>query len=258
MNLYRPLYFYLLLLSCALVPLDLLAAEPEQVGAVDVAVETENELYTFQEEHDRYGTGKFYQGREIARVMSWHGIEWLERDEREEEEKISLLIESLEFKPGMMVADVGAGSGVIARKIAPLITPKGKVYAIDIQKEMLTALKKKMEALDIHNVVPVLGEEASPNLKEESVDLAFMVDVYHEFSYPYEMTQKLAKALKPGGKLVFVEYRKEDPSVPILEVHKMSVEQVKKEMAQPEFGLKWSETIDILPRQHIIIFERVK
>lgn len=246
------------LLVALLLPLPLNAQEApakEQATAEENAV---NERYSFKEEHDRYGTGKMYQGREIARVMSWHGIDWLERNEREEEEKLSLLIESLDFKPGMMVADIGAGSGVITRKVAPLLEPDGKVFAVDIQKEMLDALNQKMKELEIDNVEPVLGKEASPNLKPGSIDLAFMVDVYHEFSYPYEMTLELTQSLKPGGRLVFVEYRKEDPKVPILEVHKMSETQVKKEMAQPEFGLKWKETIDVLPRQHIIVFERVE
>ncbi|QDU78494.1 putative methyltransferase YcgJ [Polystyrenella longa] len=237
------------LLACLLmVPSDLLAEE---------AI-AENERYSFQEEHDQYGSGKFYQGREIARVMSWHGIDWLERDEREEEERLSLMIEALKLKPGMMVADIGAGSGVITRAVAPLVQPEGKVFALDIQKQMLDALEIKMKELKIDNVVPILGTEDDPNLEPDSIDVAFMVDVYHEFSYPYEMTLALAKSLKPGGRLVFVEYRKEDPKVPILEVHKMSVKQVRKEMAQPEFGLKWKETIDVLPRQHIIIFERIK
>ncbi|MCA9038740.1 MAG: methyltransferase domain-containing protein [Planctomycetaceae bacterium] len=239
---------FVLLVGLISVPSYLRAAEEE----------AESEHYSFKEEHNRYGIGKFYQGREIARVMSWHGIDWLERDEREEEEKLSLLIEALQFKPGMMVADIGAGSGVITRKVAPLVKPEGKVFAVDIQEQMLEALEKSMKKESIDNVVTVLGEEDSPKLKPGSIDIAFMVDVYHEFSYPYEMTLELANSLKPGGRLVFVEYRKEDPKVPILEVHKMSVMQVKKEMAQPEFKLKWKETIDVLPRQHIIVFERVK
>ncbi len=210
--------------------------------------------YTFQKDHDPNGIGKFYHGREIARVMGHQGIAWLERPEREEEERLSLLIEGLSLKPGMVVADIGAGSGVISVRIAQAIRPDGKVMAVDIQKEMLQALEYKCKSLGIDNVVPVLGTVKSPNLDPESVDLAVMVDVYHEFNLPYEMLQSIVTSLKPGGRVAFVEYRKEDPTVPIKEVHKMSEAQVKLEALQPEFGLQWVETFSKLPRQHVILF----
>ncbi|MBI1313852.1 methyltransferase domain-containing protein [bacterium] len=212
--------------------------------------------YSFRRNHDPNGIGKFYMGREIAQVMGFPGAPWLERDTREEEERLTLLVRSLKLKPGMVVADIGAGSGVISMLVAEQITPDGKVMAVDIQQEMLDRLKKRCEAVGIKNVVPVKGAIKSPNLEPGSVDLIIMVDVYHEFEFPYEMTQELAKALKPGGRIAWVEYRLEDPTVPIKLVHKMSEAQVKLEASQAECGLKFAETIGVLPRQHIVIFER--
>lgn len=217
---------------------------------------SEDGRYEFRKEHDPNGQGKFYMGRELAMVMSFHGAPWLERPEREEEERLSVLISHLGLKPGMVVADVGAGSGVISLMMAHEVGPKGKVLAVDIQQEMLDLLGDKIMNNKIENVELVLGTEKSPKLKPSSIDLAIMVDVYHEFAYPYEMMLELAKALKPGGRIAFVEYRREDPQVPIKLVHKMTEAQVKKEASLPEFGLKWKETIDKLPRQHIVIFER--
>ena len=217
---------------------------------------SEDGRYEFRKEHDPNGQGKFYMGRELAMVMSFHGAPWLERPEREEEERLSTLVAQLGLKPGMVVADVGAGSGVLSLMMAHEIGDTGKVMAIDIQQEMLDLLGDKIMNHKIKNVELVLGTEKSPKLKEASIDLALMVDVYHEFEYPYEMTLELAKALKPGGRIAFVEYRREDPQVPIKLVHKMTEAQVKKEISLPEFGLKWKETIDKLPRQHIVVFER--
>jgi tRNA A58 N-methylase Trm61 len=214
--------------------------------------------YTYNKIHDPNGIGKFYQGREIARVMSFHGAPWLERPEREEEERLSLLVKSLKLKPGMAVADMGAGSGVITLLMAEHVGDDGKVFAIDIQQEMLDLLGKKLKAREITNVALVKGTVRSPRLPPASVDLVLMVDVYHEFEFPYEMTLEIAKILKPGGRAVLVEYRKEDPDVPIKLVHKMTEAQVKKELEQEAFGLKWKETIGVLPRQHIIVFERVR
>ncbi|MGD9857146.1 MAG: class I SAM-dependent methyltransferase [Planctomycetaceae bacterium] len=212
--------------------------------------------YTFREDHDPNGIGKFYMGREIARVMGHQGIRWLERPEREEEEGLSLLVESLRLEPGMVVADIGAGSGVVSTRIAREIGPIGNVLAVDIQQEMLDALAAKCKQLGIDNIVPILGETRSPRLPPASVDLVVMVDVYHEFDFPYEMLSEIAVSLKPGGRVAFVEYRQEDPAVPIKEVHKMSEAQVKQEAAQPEFGLTWKETFDKLPRQHVVIFQK--
>lgn len=213
-------------------------------------------VYETREEHDRYGIGKFYMGREIARVMGHQGIPWLERDNREEEERLSELITLFDLKPGDAVADIGAGSGVITMMISDIVGSDGTVYAVDIQPEMLAAIKKKTDERDIKNVELVLGTTKSPELPPDSCDLAFMVDVYHEFDFPHEMLTGIVNGLKPGGRIAFVEYRKEDPTIPILEVHKMTEAQVKKEALQKEFGLKHVTTHEDLPRQHVIIFEK--
>jgi len=229
-------------------------AEPTGEEETDPPKDTKR--YQYRRDHDPNGTGKFYMGREIAQVMSFHGAPWLELPEREEEERLSALVKLLKLKPGMTVADVGAGSGVISILMAREVGDNGKVLAIDIQKEMLEILGDKLDRIGVKNVELVLGTEKSPKLDPNSVDLAIMVDVYHEFRFPFEMLEELSKGLKPGGRVAFVEYRREDPSVPIKLVHKMSEAQVKKEVGQPEFGLKWKETIGELPRQHIVVFEK--
>lgn len=218
--------------------------------------------YEIRKDHDPNGIGKFYMGREIAHVMGFgpggQGAEWLERAVREKEEKLTLLIKSLDLKPGMVVADIGAGSGVISVLMAEKVLPNGKVLAIDVQQEMLDRLRDNLKKLDITNVEPVKGTQKTTSLKPASVDLAIMVDVYHELEFPYEMMLDISKSLKPGGRVAFVEYRKEDPDVPIKLVHKMTEAQVKKEISLPEFGLKWTKTIDVLPWQHIVVFEKAK
>lgn len=238
----------LLSLLASLLPLFAFGEEP-------VAGEA-SPRYETRRDHDPDGTGKFYLGREIAQVMSFHGAPWLNRPEREEEERLSKLIELLELAPGSVAADIGAGSGVLTEQLAREVGPEGTVYAVDIQDEMLSLIRLRMKQLGIRNVKPVRGTIISPKLKPNSVDLMLLVDVYHEFSHPYEMTLAMADALKPGGRIVLVEYRKEDPRVPIKEVHKMSEMQVKKELLQPEFGLEWSKTFEDLPRQHVIVFTK--
>jgi SAM-dependent methyltransferase len=212
--------------------------------------------YERREDHDPNGIGKFYMGREIAQVMGHQGIGWLERPEREEEERLSLLMESLRLEPGMVVADIGAGSGVISRLLSQRVGETGTVLAVDIQQEMLDALVARSRLAGITNIQPVLGTTKDPRLKPESVDLAVMVDVYHEFDFPYEMLRQIAASLKPGGRVAFVEYRKEDPEVPIKLVHKMTEAQVKKEASLPEFQLEWVETYGKLPRQHVVVFRK--
>ncbi len=210
--------------------------------------------YEFRRDHDPNGIGKFYMGREIAQVMGHEAAGWLERPEREKEEQPAKLIEALKFKPGDVVADVGAGSGYLSFRIAEVVGDKGKVLAEDIQPEMLDLIKKKMKDKKIANIEPILGTITDPKLPKEGVDLIIMVDVYHEFDHPYEMTDAMVKALKPGGRLVFVEYRLEDQDVPIKLVHKMSEKQVVKEMGP--HPLRYVKTMDDLPWQHIIIFEK--
>ena len=212
--------------------------------------------YELRELHDPNGIGKFYLGREIAHVMGHQGISWLERPEREEEEGLTQLVEALDLKPGQSVADIGAGSGVISLKLSEKVGPQGTVLAVDIQQEMLDALAVNCKKQGVTNIEPVLGTTTSPNLKPGSVDLVIMVDVYHEFDMPFEMLSGIAKSLKPGGRVAFVEYRKEDPAVPIKEVHKMSEKQVQKEASTEGLGLVWLKTYGKLPRQHVVFFEK--
>src|SRR4051812_16297501 len=210
--------------------------------------------YEHRKVHDPDGIGKFYMGREIAYVMGHQGIGWLDRPERVKEERTDKLLKLLPIEPGMVVADIGAGSGYFSFPMAKQVGPKGKVLAVDIQKEMLDMVRRRMKREKVSNVEPVLGTETSPKLPANSVDLILMVDVYHEFSHPFEMAEAMVKSLKVGGKMVFVEYRLEDPKVPIKLVHKMSQKQVLREMAP--HPLKHVKTLDVLPWQHIILFEK--
>jgi ubiquinone/menaquinone biosynthesis C-methylase UbiE len=212
--------------------------------------------YETRRNHDPDGIGKFYMGREIAQVMGHLAADWLDRPEREREEAPSKLMQALKLHPGDAVADIGAGSGYFSFRLADRVGPGGKVYAVEIQKEMLDIIDKRMKARGVRNIDLVLGTAKDPKLPADAVDLILLVDVYHEFSYPFEMTEAMVRALKPGGRLVFVEYRKEDPEVPIKLVHKMTEKQVLKEM-QPH-PLRWVGTSEVLPRQHIIVFEKTK
>jgi precorrin-6B methylase 2 len=211
-------------------------------------------VYEWREPHDRDGIGKFYAGREIAQVMGHEGADWLERPEREEEERPSALLDALQIKRGQVLADVGAGSGYFTWRLARLTGQEGRVYAVDVQPEMLELLSRNMTSRGVTNIVPVLGTITNVTLPPRSIDLALLVDVYHEFSHPQEMITSLCQAMKPGGRIVLVEYRAEDPAVPIKPLHKLSEAQARKEMAlQP---LEWLETLHVLPRQHILIFRR--
>jgi len=200
------------------------------------------------------GIGKVYMGREIAKVMSYRGADWLERPERAQEERPDLVLAALDLKPGMLVADIGAGSGYYSSRMAEHVGKSGMVYAVDVQPEMLDILRLQMRLQRVTNVMPILGSETDPKLPERALDLAIMVDVYHEFAYPYEMLAAIVKALKPGGRLVFVEFKSGDPKVSIKPVHTMTEAQVKKEAAvQP---LEWVKTVGGLPRQHVVIFRK--
>ena len=197
------------------------------------------------------GIGKWYMGREIAHVMGFQGMNWLERPEREEEENTSILLKNMYIKPKDIIADIGAGSGYHVFKMAPLAN-KGTIYAVDIQDEMLEALRAKKEARNNQNIKIVKGGEKSVNLPENSVDKVLMVDVYHEFNYPKEMIASIKKALKPKGKLFLIEYRGEDRTVPIKELHKMTEAQAVKEMKAA--GLTLERNDDNLPWQHCMVF----
>ncbi len=215
----------------------------------------EKPKYETREEHDPDGIGKFYMDREIAMVMGWQAAGWLERKERAKEEAPEKLVKALDVKEGMVIADVGAGSGYHTFMLAPLVGEKGKVIASDIQQQMLDIITKKAKELKVTNVETVKGTTTDPKLPAAKVDLILMVDVYHEFEFPYEMTEKMVEALKPGGRLVFVEFRLEDQKVPIKLVHKMSERQVIKEMV-PFKEMQHTKTVDTLPWQHVIIFTK--
>lgn len=201
------------------------------------------------------GIGKRYLGREIAGVMGWQGASWLERQEREKEERTDLLLRDLNLMPGLVIADIGAGTGYLSRQMARQVGPKGVVYAVDVQPEMIQIMQGLAKSAQVNNIKPVLSTTTRTNLPDGSIDLAIMVDVYHELEFPYEMLSSMIASLKPGGQLVFVEYRSEDTSVPIKEVHKMSEAQVRKEVAVfPE--LQWERTSKRLPWQHVVVFRK--
>lgn len=230
------------------------AAAISAAGAEAGKAPVSTNRYEFHRDHDPDGIGKFYMGREIAYVMGHLAADWLERPEREQEEHTSQLIEQLRLRSGTTVADIGAGTGYLSRRLARAVGSTGKVFAEDIQPEMLELLTNKMAELQISNVVPLLGTTTDTRLPAGSVDLVLMVDVYHEFDFPYEMMEAICRGLKPDGRVVLVEFRAEDPNVPIKPVHKMSTAQVKKEMSV--LPLRWVQTIDVLPWQHIIIFQK--
>jgi ubiquinone/menaquinone biosynthesis C-methylase UbiE len=200
------------------------------------------------------GIGRRYMGREIAAVMGWQGAAWLEREERDREERTDLLLKALDLKPGMVVADIGAGTGYISRRIAHALAPGGKVLAVDVQPEMVGMLQALARQEGLTNIQPSLGAENDVKLASDSVDLAIMVDVYHELAFPYEMLGSIVRALRPGGRVVFVEYREEDPRVPIKPLHKMSEAQVRREAEV--HPLVWERTVNGLPWQHMVIFRK--
>ena len=190
-------------------------------------------------------------GRIFAPVMGVGGAAWLERAEREEEEAPSKAIEALGLEPGMVVADIGAGSGYYTSRMAKKVAPSGRVLATDIQPGMIEILQRRINAEGLANVTTILGAMDDPKLPPHSIDLAIMVDVYHELQQPQLFLQRLKAAFKPGGRLVLLEYRKEDPKVPILEVHKMSVDEVRAELDAEGYAI--DRVIEVLPWQHLIV-----
>ncbi|WP_373493674.1 class I SAM-dependent methyltransferase [Aquiflexum sp.] len=202
---------------------------------------------------DRDGTGKVYMGREISQVMNFMGMSWLERSTRPQEENTELAIKNLPIDESSVVADIGAGSGYYTFRIAKCV-PDGLVYAVEIQDPAIKYLKEKSKELGFDNVKTIKGTEKSPNLPENAIDLAIMVDVYHELLYPQEVLQEIKKALKPDGKLLLIEYRGEDPKVRIKPLHKMTVEQVTKELSAN--GYKLARNGQFMNIQHFLVFEK--
>ncbi len=193
-------------------------------------------------------------GRKIAGVMGMSGADWLVRPEREAEEQPEKALDALKLRPGMVVADIGAGVGYMSLRMARRVGPAGKVYANDLQPEMLAKLRENAAKAKLDNIVTVLGDTADPKLPASTMDLVVLVDVYHEFSQPQQMLRKIRDTLKPDGRLVLLEYRAEDPNVPILPEHKMTVAQVKAEIEPEGFVLR--PAIETLPRQHILILTK--
>lgn len=230
-----------LTLACAFVLASFAATAAEHPG------------YDFNPDQSRGGIGKFYMGREISGVMGHQGAGWLERDQRTHEEMPDEVVANMSLEPDDVVADVGAGTGYFSFRIAQQL-PQGKVLATDIQPEMLAIMEQRKQENGITNVETLLGTIEDPGLPANSVDAVLLVDAYHEFSHPFEMMQGIVNALKPGGRLFLVEYRAEDDTVPIRPLHKMSEEQVVREMSV--FGLQWDDNLDFLPWQHMFIFSK--
>ncbi|WP_260625831.1 class I SAM-dependent methyltransferase [Hymenobacter sediminicola] len=241
--------------ACTQTPMESSAALGADRHLSDQSVAPDTSGYRLAAPQDPNGIGKYYQGRQIAHVMGHEGADWLERNDRQEEEGTDILLRELQLKPTDVVADIGAGTGYFSFRISPLV-PKGKVLAVDIQPEMIKYLRDNKEQNKAPNVEPVLGTVQNPNLPAGGVDLVLIVDAYHEFDHPREMMRAIKAALRPGGRLALVEYRAEDVNVPIKRIHKMSEEQARKEVQA--VGLEFVENRQTLPQQHLLIFQRAK
>ncbi|EAZ90908.1 class I SAM-dependent methyltransferase [Crocosphaera chwakensis] len=237
-----------------LVAFFLLGSQFFTYNASIISEKNSNPYYNYHALHSRDGIGKFYLGREIAKVMGHKEFLWLERPSREQQEKPQQLLEALNLKPTDTIADIGAGSGYFSFRLASLV-PKGKVYAVDIQPEMLNIIDFLKEENKVNNIETILGTIKNPNLPKNTVDIVLMVDAYHEFEYPREMMENIVTSLKPGRKVVLAEYRRENPLIPIKTLHKMTEKQVKKEMNI--VGLIWEKTEELLPQQHLIVFKKL-
>ena len=223
------------------------------LGFVEDSVAAEHPGYVDAPERRTTGVGKFYMGREISFVMGHQAAAWLNRPERIQEEMPDEVVANMGLDSDDIVADIGAGSGYFSFRIAKLV-PDGKVLAVDIQPEMLQLIERQKVQGGVSNIEGVLGEIDNPNLPLNSIDAAIMVDAYHEFSHPFEMIDGIYNALRPGGRIFLLEYRGEDASVPIRPLHKMTEEQVVREMSV--FGLDWTDTLDFLPWQHMMVFTK--
>lgn len=242
-----------LALPFALLMLAGCAANAPSVPRVPADAEADSSGVYAYRSPSRDGTGKVYMGREIAQVMGHLGAAWLERPERERAELPERLVDSLRLAPNDVVADIGAGTGYFTFRIARRV-PDGGVYAVDIQPEMLDIVDARAEMEGLANVIAVQGDVDDPGLPPESIDLALIVDSYHEFSHPAEMMAGIVRALRPGGRVVLVEYRGDDPSVPIKPLHTMTEPQARRELEAA--GLRWRSTGYFLPSQHVIVFEK--
>ncbi|WP_263971105.1 class I SAM-dependent methyltransferase [Leptolyngbya sp. PCC 6406] len=218
----------------------------------DLALRMDDGSYQYREPSVD-GIGKIYMGREISQIMGHQGAYWLERPSRELAERPQAVVDALDLTPDAVVADVGTGTGYMAVRLAAAV-PQGQVLAVDVQPEMVTLLHERLATAGIENIKPVQGAVDDPHLPTAAVDLALMVDAYHEFAFPREMMTHLVTALKPGGQVVLAEYRAENPLVMIKRLHKMSEAQVRYEMRA--VGLRWVKTDESLPQQHLLFFEK--
>ncbi|MDX1491807.1 MAG: methyltransferase domain-containing protein [Pseudohongiellaceae bacterium] len=223
------------------------------MSSAALAQTSSDERYVVAPQQSQGGIGKFYLGREISGVMGHQAADWLERPQRTHEEMPDEVVANLNLDEDDVVADIGAGSGYFSFRLAEQV-PQGKVFAVDIQPEMLQMIEARKAEEKVSNIEGILGEIDDTHLPENSVDLVLLVDAYHEFSHPYEMLESMVSALKPGGRIVLLEYRAEDPNIPIRPLHKMSEFQVVKEMSV--FNLNWDDTLDFLPWQHMMIFSK--
>jgi SAM-dependent methyltransferase len=203
---------------------------------------------------DPAGISRRYMGRQIARVMGHESTTWLDRPTREREERPDVLLKELRLKPTDVVADIGAGSGYLTFRIAPLV-PQGKVYAVEIQPTQMLALSRQVVDKKISNVKPIRGTNQNPNLAPNSVDLVLLNNAYHQFAFPKEMLAEIKRALKPKGRIALVEYRAEDPSIPVKPIHKMTLTQCRTELT--EAGFAYRDARQTLPRQHLVFFEKL-
>jgi FkbM family methyltransferase len=241
-------------LRAALAAVALVAAPRAAAQVPDVAngLAPSRSPYTI-ERPSADGTGRFYMGREIAHPMSHRGAAWLERPDREAEERPYAVVASLQLEDDDVVVDLGAGTGYYTRRLARAV-PAGRVIAVDIQPEMLEILQRQVRAEGLDHVETVLATESDPGLQPNSVDLTLIVDAYHEFAYPREVMEAVFDATRPGGRVVLVEYRAEDPTVPIRPLHKMTEAQVRRELEA--VGFRFVENLSFLPTQHFLVFER--
>ncbi len=224
-------------------------------STLSLTMAAEHPGYIEAPERRTTGIGKFYMGREISFVMGHQGADWLNRPGRIQEEMPDEVVANMGLDADHAVADIGAGTGYFSFRIAKLV-PEGKVLAVDIQPEMLAIIEERKEQEGVDNIEGVLGTIDDPRLPANSIDAALMVDAYHEFSHPFEMIDGIYEALKPGGRIFLLEYRGEDASVPIRPLHKMTEEQAVREMSV--FGLEWTDTLDFLPWQHMMIFTKTE